>query len=412
MLKFSFFIVILLFSCTSNNIEGYVKANTQVIKTIEPDSLDFTDLQAIGNAIGDAKVVMLGEQDHGDAPTFLAKTRLIKYLHEQKGFNVLAFESDFFALNKGWDELPKQSASIVDFLHNNIFKLWTNCVECEELFYSYIPSTFNTATPLQVSGFDNQNNGEYSIRHLRSYIDSYVHKKNIPFLSSGFYPDFFLPSLDSTYLSARSNSNIYYGRLGKVTDSILTQLNILDSNAFHNRVLLNLRGFMASAEMRNNMRKSMEIRDELMANNLNWLVKTKYPNEKIIVWAANFHILKNVSSLKNEKDGFVNMGDRFTKMARNEKDTYILGFTSNRGKAGRLYAKQYPVEPPKEDGFETWINKDLKYGFVDFKKYRKGNMASDYFYLKGYHHSMLADWTKMYDGVFYIRDMYPCRERN
>ena len=90
------------------DIKDYVKLNTNSVTTIDPKDTDYSDLEAIGNAIGDARIVMLGEQDHGDAPTFLAKTRLIQYLHEKKGFNVLAFESDFFGLNYGWDQIKKR----------------------------------------------------------------------------------------------------------------------------------------------------------------------------------------------------------------------------------------------------------------------------------------------------------------
>src|SRR5689334_22673852 len=83
------------------NFKKYTQENTIQITSINPDSFFNSDLEYIGKAIGNSKIVMLGEQDHGDAPTFLAKTRIVKYLHEKKGFNVLAFESDFFGLNYG-----------------------------------------------------------------------------------------------------------------------------------------------------------------------------------------------------------------------------------------------------------------------------------------------------------------------
>src|SRR5262245_61862370 len=94
-LSFSFFTTIQ----PQTSIKAYVQQTAVPIQTVQPEATDYSDLEAIGNAIGDAKIVMLGEQDHGDAPTYLAKTRLVKYLHEKKGFNVLAVESDFYALN-------------------------------------------------------------------------------------------------------------------------------------------------------------------------------------------------------------------------------------------------------------------------------------------------------------------------
>jgi erythromycin esterase-like protein len=70
---------------SAQDIKTYVKESPATIRAIVPDSIDFSDLETLGVAIGDSRIVMLGEQDHGDAPTFLAKTRIIKYLHEKKG---------------------------------------------------------------------------------------------------------------------------------------------------------------------------------------------------------------------------------------------------------------------------------------------------------------------------------------
>ena len=69
-------IILLLASCTiqsQNSIKEYVKENTVEIDRINPYTGDFTDLESFGNAIGDAKIVMLGEQDHGDAPAALQR---------------------------------------------------------------------------------------------------------------------------------------------------------------------------------------------------------------------------------------------------------------------------------------------------------------------------------------------------
>jgi erythromycin esterase len=57
--------------------------------------------------IGDSRIVMLGEISHGDGTTFLAKSRLIKLLHQQMNFDVLVFESGFYDMSKVWESIQQ-----------------------------------------------------------------------------------------------------------------------------------------------------------------------------------------------------------------------------------------------------------------------------------------------------------------
>ena len=71
----------------------WLRVNVDPIRSVDPSDTDFSDLAPLKSAIGDSRIVMLGEQTHGDGTTFLAKTRLIQFLHQEMGFDVIAFRS-------------------------------------------------------------------------------------------------------------------------------------------------------------------------------------------------------------------------------------------------------------------------------------------------------------------------------
>jgi erythromycin esterase len=400
------------------DIKSYIKQNTIAISTIQPDSTDFSDLESIGNAIGESKIVMLGEQDHGDAPAFLAKTRLINYLHEKKGFNVLAFESDFFALNYGWDNLNKNGNDIDTFLRKNIFPIWTSCDACQDLFYNVIPKSYKTEKPIIVTGFDNQMYLKYSNKALSTKFDSVLRQLNLPITRNSNYVSYILPLIDTmTQLSFLRKDNSYYDRLLEQLKTIKQEIAPkIDSNNFWSLIIDNF--VQTTIQMRfhkTDYYKSYNARDIQMAKNLKWLSTIKFPNEKIIVWAHNYHISKYGG---NYLDNFLNlantMGTEFTKDTLLNKKTYVIGFTSNSGTAGRITSKPFSVPNPTSKSIENWFDKNLAYAFIDFKKFNTQNPDNLVEFtmkgsIKGVHRNHKAQWTHIFDGVFYIKNMYPCK---
>jgi len=414
-----FFLIFLAFCLTSfvkgqDNIKKYVQENAIEISTIEPDSTSFSDLEKIGAAIGNAKVVMLGEQDHGDAPTFLAKTRLIKYLHEKKGFNVLAFEADFFELNYGWQFVESGKISSDSLIKKSITALWTNCKACNDLFYQYIPSTLKTDKPLQLTGFDLHMN----FVNLFPLLDSVLLNLKLPITELPEYHSHIFPLITTWYKNTKDS--IANKRVVDYLLEIKSQmLKKLRADNFWVMVVNNL--IQANIEFNNWKKdywKDMNTRDRQMALNLKWLNEVKYSKDKIIVWAHNYHVSKYSGHYPEE---FLNaaktMASVFTEDSTTLKNTYIIGFTSYEGTAGRLYSKIYKVDKPKKNSFENWIDKKYNYAFVDFKKYNSTNSNNqDNFFMSGaikgnwYHKNQKAQWNHIFDGVFYIKEMYPCQK--
>src|SRR5207248_6952503 len=66
----------------SDSRSDWLKKRALSVRSIDPADDDFTDLMPLRDFIGNARVVQLGEQSHGDGAAFLAKARLIRFLHE------------------------------------------------------------------------------------------------------------------------------------------------------------------------------------------------------------------------------------------------------------------------------------------------------------------------------------------
>lgn len=399
-------------------IKNYVQASAVQIRTVDPTDADDADLEAIGTAIGDARIVMLGEQDHGDAPAFLAKTRLVKYLHEKKGFNILAFESDFFGLNAGWEQLPKTKEAIDTFLRGNIFGIWTSCDACGELF-RYIPTTYQTEQPLTISGFDSQQILLYSHNNLSRQLDSVLRRAGVPLIDLPEYQQEIFPAFDILTKSYSPPADeVAFRKRDNYLLLIKEQLQTkLPENSIWLMVVENLiQSNIQFSVKEKDYWTSTNARDVQMARNLEWLSTVKFPNERIIVWAHNYHIAKYAGHYPED---FLNpaqtMGAVLTGDSAFFQKTYVLGFTSHNGQAGRIGQKTYRVQKPTQNSIEKWFDPAWEYAFVDFKNYNAGRADDVESFslkgsIKGKHLNHTAKWTRIFDGVFYIKSMYPCKQ--
>ncbi len=151
-------------------------------------------------------------------------------------------------------------------------------------------------------------------------------------------------------------------------------------------------------------------RDARMAANLLWLMHNKFKDQKIIVWAADVHIARNINIARYYPQMNQTMGGKFMEGIANPDEVYTIGFTSYQGMAGRVGSPGYPVRNKIRNSFETWFTEKQPYAFIDFKKFNKLNPGyNETFYASPITHVVgQGQWNQVFDGLFFIKDMYRC----
>lgn len=398
------------------------------IKSIDPSQTDFGDLEPLKEVLKDKRIVLLGEQSHGEGATFEAKVRLIKFLHEQLGFNVLSFESGLYDNYKA-NELLNSNPSI-NPLKQSVFDIWSESKEFVPLL-EYINTQRKSSTPLLVSGFDCQADNLFKENYLLDLKE--LLKDSQSLTESDYQPLQEVIEGDAEFVASDAADS---ARFFTSAQRILKAFDTLPSKeTIHAKVMHQvLISWLAMVQYEIDMMNGKEIkvqnpRDLQMAKNLIFL-STLYPNSKIICWGATYHFANQIQlhratiltktfvhrldSLEKAHEptdfdklleGAVPMG----KVLKNHfgDNVYSLAFSSFEGSFGMLGfppKSLKPIEPPAKSIERYLVDKNLDFAFVDYSN----NRNASYFYCSALGNLPLeAAWPKIVDGLFFIKHSYP-----
>jgi erythromycin esterase len=291
----------------------------------------FEDLKAFGDAVGDARIVALGEATHGTREFFQMKHRLLEYLVREKGFTVLAREQnwpDALALDRYIKTGEGDPRRHLNFEEEVAMVEWMRAYN----------RTAAGGKLLTYTGFDMQGVAGAADAAL-AYLQRYSPKD--------------APGAEAAYAQARKidedHSNVFLpgaGQAASLAEAVLAKFDAHRakwSKSSSKDAWRDARQAAAVVVQACNMRveaKGLGYRDEMMARNAEWLADEAYPNQKIVLWAHNGHVA-------SDPGGDRKMGGWLRE--RFGKDLYVVGFAFRRGEV-----QAFGLENGASKGYSVW----------------------------------------------------------
>ncbi|WP_452219939.1 erythromycin esterase family protein [Lacinutrix salivirga] len=326
-------------------------AQSQELKTIEllpPESKEYKDLKFLKNELQGKQLVMLGEQTHMYGNIFEMKARVLEYLHQELGFTTIAMESSMYDIWK----MNKNGFNPKEF-NNAIWGVWSSTLEFQRVV-NYIEKN-----NLKVIGFDSQviNTSQF-VEDFYDYLESQNITLKLDEDDLGIIIEGVLENVTI------EEDDIKYKVYEKEINRIIKQIENLDSNEINYYWKQFTKSLLASSQDAYYNKKEIlttdfgnvndNIRDKQMADNLLSYIK-RNPNEKIICWADNVHIINDNSSISKPiaKD-FISMGS-YIHQDLKEK-SYSLATIHANDSLFDNGTKKWHLTPIKTNSFEYELN--------------------------------------------------------
>lgn len=406
-----------------------VDFSVHTIKTIKSSEPDNTDLLFFKELLKDKRIVLLGEQSHREGATFEAKVRLIKFLHQQCGFDIVSFESPLYDNYKTFEKLRGRDYRDSP-LKESIYSMWSDTKEFEPLL-QYIHEVNTSSKPLLVTGFDCQEDDIFKEQYLQEVKETLgtattLSEKDFTIIEEVIEgsPDFLVENTeDSTHFFQATK------KLVDDLEKLKTKDNMVKNSILHQTLVGWLEMIKWQIDDLNEVEtKVQNPRDLQMARNLIYLSKL-YPNKKIIGWGASYHFADQIERVKNSAltklyaqrldsieqshepfdfdeslNGAVPMG----KILKQHfgSSLYSLAFSSFEGNFGMYGFASHPlkpIEPPMGSIEAELVQQKVVNAFVDFKNNSREN---DFYSSALGNLPVLAPWNKIFDGLFFIKISY------
>jgi erythromycin esterase len=421
-----------LIGCTKTSVETEPSTSTPVsIKEMNPgndkDSIQLKKEWAVLNGIEisydtgefpflkdilkDKRVVFIGENVHGASEFQELKTSLIKYLHQEMNFEVIAFESGMAETTSAYSS----DLTPIDTMRKSLYPVWhTN--EILELF-TYIEHQKELEQPLIFTGIDNQKTtnyyGSFMYEQLNFFDENMANKA---LNADKRYNNFLISYYQKNILDEKSKNTLIENYTSiinaiKKNEGALKELHV----KLHIKILEGRIEYIKTFKKPtySTMLEQGKLRDQQMARNLQWLIEEMYPDKKIIVWAHNGHIRKQNSKLEQSISTYVK-GQSFVELLPESliRESYSLGIYMGSGKAVSGNMEEYSINP-KESGSLEWT---LSHGNGDITFYdilnRERSIADSWLFepITSYHLGTI--WEKFsiinqFDGLIYVDKVTP-----
>ena len=383
------------------------------IRTINPVDTNYQDLAFLKDKLKGVDMVMLGEQSHGDGSAFLAKSRLIQFLHQEMDFDVLLFESGIYDCFNLWKELSETPAKLPNTFNRALFYFWGASNETKNL-RTYIMQHAQSARPLILGGFDLQLSGAISGLDRIQSMKLSLAKKNILFEKdcpyfSKIMEDYYQATGEAASKAmSEAHKNVVFDELNTLITRLAGHQKTNEDKILF-RYLLGIKTQLHYEwTHHDNMDKRMAIRDSMMAANTIWLKEHFYKNKKIILWAANTHIACNSKNFINRHKRDKKMGDYLKE--KYGSACYGVNFTSHSGKTYHMMdGKVFQVNESMDCSIESMLHTTGNpLAFIDLRSISKNSFLNKKITMKlWFYYNETETWRKMTDGIFFIDQMKP-----